>query len=455
MAGNRDFLTPVDTTFRQMYLVSQNEFDNFKRYQDTNLMPRGPPPDAPPDASPGLPPGSPPGSSPAPPVVPSLSATETMNQQISGEEAPHFPCTHKTNNGSRCKSIFDTQENLDIHIQTVHQTHPLSQAAIRNVVERVDQSLHSSIDNESRINSTVKAKSHQNIANTILVQSDNRKCNLCSFKGRSPEDLDNHIRNDHVNHPPLASPNLLRPKITHSPKLTPRAISLNRVESYDEQNQSRNNEQTMDTSTIEPVAEPSGTSPPRPRRRGRPRGPRKKIEPSRFLTRRNRGKIGRDAVRVAVDGQPRPKVKVAVDDHSYAIEDLTENDTLDQPSRQTQRSKSKRTADVQQLEIRPRVNDEEQRKNAFDLAVGRKKHKTNHTFQPPSQVWSTVPKKSKKKKKKKVKRINRRNETVARKRINRRNETVARYKGRTVRRPKTKADPSIKRNVAALGLAGY
>ena len=65
---NQDFLTPVDTTFKRMYLVSQDVFDEFKRFQDTNPPPGNPPSDPhsgqPPGQPPGAPPGGPPGGPP-------------------------------------------------------------------------------------------------------------------------------------------------------------------------------------------------------------------------------------------------------------------------------------------------------------------------------------------------------------------------------------------------------
>ena len=108
-----------------------------------------------------------------------------------------------------------------------------------------------------------------------------------------------------------------------------------------------------------------------------------------------------------------------------------QDETLAQPLRQTQKSKNKRTADVQRVEIQP--TNEEQRKNAFDLAVGRKKRKTKHTPQPPSkQLWSSA-----KSKRKSIKRL------------------TDRYYKQKARKTRTKAHPTVQRNVAALGLSGY
>lgn len=453
---NQDFLTPVDTTFKRMYLVSQDVFDEFKRFQDTNPPPGNPPsdphsgqpPGQPPGAPPGGPPGGPPNQQPTSPLNDVNSdqqiALHSSNSSPQFDEEPgsHFSCSHKMNNGRPCNSKFDTQDHLDMHIQSVHTNHPLSQAAIRSTAESVDQDLHNSIDNETRISSTVKAQSHRNIANTILIQSDNTQCKLCSFKGQSPEDLDRHIRDDHVHHYYSISQSMLQPKINRSPKLTPKSISLNRVESY-EQIQSRNNDQTMDDPTVEPVAGPSGVS---NQLRRSTRGTRKKVEPTeptRIMTRRNRGRLG-GAILAAVDN-PYPKRNPNKPKGKTKAQAQTE--VITQPSIQTQKSKNKRTADVQQVELQTTLNEEEQKKNVFDLAVGRKKRKSNHTFQPPSKLWSTIPKKSKKKKRKEVKRITPRP----------RHTITARYKleKRKTRRPKTKADPSIKRNVAALGLSGY
>ena len=435
-SSNRDFLTPVDTTFRRMYLVSQDVFDDFKRFQDANLPPPDPPPSGPP------PPGPSPPGSPRDPPSPSSGATNSSSTQpilqpspLSGspsttlpqpqfrEEQPQlpvFPCPRRMNNGRRCNSKFDTQENLDMHIETVHNFHPnpLSQAAIRNTAERVDQHLHRSIDNEPRLSARVKTQSHRNIANTTLVQSDSTQCKLCSFKGQSPEDYDNHIANDHANHFSI-SQNMLSPKINGSPKITPRAISLNNVESYDEQqNQSQDNVVEPMDLPIEPVAGPSGTSTnPRPRRSRT----REHVETTRILSRRNRGNRLESNMKAAYPKRNPKTKKVKVQ-----LQNVEEIRDIKQ--------KSKRTADVQQ----PTVEDdkEQKKKNVFDLAVGRKKRKTKHTFQPPSRIWSTVPL-SKKKKRKRTKRL------------------TDRYKGRTKRRTKTKPDPSIQRNVAALGLSGY
>ena len=154
------------------------------------------------------------------------------------------------------------------------------------------------------------------------------------------------------------------------------------------------------------------------------RGARKNVEPTKILSRGTRGNRY-ESVRAAIGPYPKRS------QNKQTSRTKAQNETLAQP-------KSKRTADVQQLEIQLTL-DEEQKKNVIDLAVGKKKHKTKHTFQPPSRIWSTIPKKPKRKKRKRVKRI------------------TARYKGLTkkTRRPKTKADPSIQRNVAALGLSGY
>ena len=451
-SSNRDFLTPVDTTFRRMYLVSQDVFDDFKRFQDANLPPPDPPPSGPPPPGPSPPGPSPPGSPRDPPSPSSGAANSSPTQPIlqpsplSGspsttlpqpqfrEEEPQlpvFPCPRRMNNGRRCNSKFDTQENLDMHIETIHNFHPnpLSQAAIRNTAERVDQHLHRSIDNEPRLSARVKTQSHRNIANTTLVQSDSTQCKLCSFKGQSPEDYDNHIANDHANHFSI-SQNMLSPKINGSSKITPRAISLNKVESYDEQqNQSQDNVVEPMDLPIEPVAGPSGTSTnPRPRRART----REHVEPTRMLPRRNRGNRLESNMKAAYPRRnpnnqnetPQPKRR-KVQVQLQNVEEIRD-------------IKSKRNADVQQ----PTVEDdkEQKKKNVFDLAVGRKKRKTEHTLQPPSQSRSSVPRRRFKKKK--------------RKKFNQR--LIDRYKGRRTRKMRSSSvHPAIQRNVAALGLSGY
>ena len=437
-----------------MYLVSQDVFDDFKRFQDANLSPPSNSPPSGPSPPDPPPPGPSPSGSPPGPPSPSTGVANSSNQQILQQspllsspsntlpqpqfreeqsQHPVFPCPRRMNNGRRCNSKFDTQENLDIHIQTVHhfQPQPLTQAAIRNTAERVDQNLHRSIDNEPRLSATVKAQSHRNIANTILVQSDSTQCQLCSFKGQSPQDYDNHIANDHANHFSI-SRNMLSPKINRSPKLTPRAISLNNVESYDEQqNQSQDNVvETMDL-PIEPVAGPSGTSTnPRPRRSRT----REHVETTRILSRRNRGNRLESNMKAAYPKRnpnnqnetpppKRRKVKVQLQ-NVEEIKDI--------------KQKSKRTADVQQSTVED--DKEQKKKNVFDLAVGRKKRKTEHTLQPPSQIRSSVPRRRFKKKK--------------RKKFNQR--LIDRYKGRRTRKTRSSsAHPAIQRNVAALGLSGY
>ena len=426
-SSNRDFLTPVDTTFKRMYLVSQDVFDEFKRFQDANLPP---PADPPPGGYPPPSPQSPSNGANSNQQIqspPWLGSSTLPQPQISEEPHPHFPCPRKKNNGRPCNSKFDTQEHLDIHIQKVHHfsLHPLSQAAIRKTAERIDQDLHHSIDNERRISATVKAQSHQNIANTTLVQSDNTQCNVCSFKGQSPEDLDNHIRDVHVDHYSI-SQSMLQPKINHSPKLTPKAISLNEVETY-EQDQSQDNDQIMEPPVVEPVAGPSGTSTIPSRRKSRG-------EPTKILSRGTRGNRFE-----AMKTQTAPRPYTKRNPHKQASRTRAQDETLAQPLKQTQKSKRRTTDDVQQLEIQPTVEDEkmQKKKNVFDLTVGRKKRKTKHTSQPPSQLWSSIPL-PKKKKRKRTKRL------------------IDRYKGRKRRRTKTRANSSIqRRNVAALGLSGY
>merc|ERR1711983_455370 len=173
----------------------------------------------------------------------------------------------------------------------------------------------------------------------------------------------------------------LQPRVNVQ-RLPPQAISLNKVESYGEQNQSQNNVQTMGPS-VEPVAGPSGTSTNPLRRSSRLN---KDVEPTKNSP-RNRAKR-------SVDTYPQ------LNPTNRSKRRKVQYETLAQPLQQTQKSKTKRTVDVRRIEIQPTVN-EEQRKNAFDLAVGRKKRKTEHT-EPPSKLWSSVPLPKKRKKRKGV-----------------------------------------------------
>ena len=444
--SSRDLLTPVETTFKRMYLVSQDVFNEFKQFQDNNnsapdLDPSSS--DPPPGPPPGGPPGPPPGGPPGPPPGPSSAAPLSAGEPRPGPST-QVQCMRKLPNGKPCKSYFDDQNQLNIHEQVVHHNiqtgplqvrYPLSQAAIQDTANVVDQSMHNSIEN-SRLSSSVKSASRQNIDNTTLVQADVTQCKMCSFKGKSPEDLDRHMRESgHLEYYSL-SRKMLQPKVmlkrltnkmslrglqprVNLKRLTPQAISLNKVESYGEQNQSQNNVQTMDPS-VESVAGPSGTST-NPLRRSSRLKTHKDVEPTKNSP-RNRAKRSVD---------PYPQQNPTNRSKRRKVQD----ETLAQPLQQTQKSKNKRTIDVQRVEIQPTLS-EEQRKNAFDLAVGRKKRKTKHTPHPPSQLGSSVPL-PKRKKRKRVERL------------------IDRYKQQTRKRRRTKAHPTVQRNVAALGLSGY
>ena len=450
--SSRDLLTPVETTFKRMYLVSQDVFNEFKQFQDNNNSAPDsdpsspdPPPGGPPDPPPGGPPGPPLGGPPGPPPGPSSAVPLSADAPRPGPST-QVQCMRKQPNGKPCKAYFDDQNQLNIHEQIVHHNiqtgplqvrSPLSQAAIQDTANVVDQSMRKSIEN-SRLSSSVKDASRQNIDNTTLVQADVTQCRVCSFKGKSPEDLDRHLQDGHLEYYSL-SRKMLQPKVmlkrltkkmslhglqpkVNLKRLTPQAISLNKVDpGYGEQNQSQNNVQTMDRS-VEPVAGPSsGTS----------------TNPLRRSSRLNKTHKGLESTQ----NSPRNRAKRSVE--SYPKKNPTnpskrrkvQDETLAQPLRQTQKSKNKRTADVQRVEIQP--TNEEQRKNAFDLAVGRKKRKTKHTPQPPSKLWSSAPLPKKKKKRKSVKRL------------------TDRYYKQQARKTRTKAHPTVQRNVAALGLSGY
>ena len=443
MAGpstSRDLLTPVDTTFKRMYLVSQDVFNEFKQFQDNNNG--APPPDpnssAPPPDPPGPPgpPGPPPGPSSGPPSASPL----TVDSPRPGPST-QVQCMRKLPNGKPCKAYFDDHSQLSIHEQAVHHNsqttplrtqYPLSQAAIQNTANLVDQSMRNSIDN-SRLSSSLRDQSHQNIADTPLVQADVTQCRVCTFKGKSPEDLDRHLQNDHLDYVSL-SRKMLQPKVmlkrltrkmslrglqprvdlerqplrrlqprVDLERLTPRSIPLNTVESY-ENPRPGTSQQAM-------ASDPVQSTPRRSQKRA-----------ASTIDRVDQTPASRARVDKTPDSRPRAsrqKRKVSVPPSSPVATP----------------SPRKRNPDIQRATIELDPSNEEQRKNAFDLAMRIKRRKTTHVKQP-----NTGDNTKKKKKKRKLKRHG--------------GSILDQYKQKNQRRLR-KSHPTVQRNVAALGLSGY
>ena len=561
IGSNPDLLTPVDTTFKRMYLVSQDVFDEFKQFRDNG---NGPPP--PPDHNssappPGPPSGRPPGPPPGPPFGPQSELQS--NPQINLEEpGPAFPptvdntprpgpstqvqCMRKLRNGKPCNKIFDDRDQLNIHERAVHDNN-LSQAAIQNTANLVDASMHNSIDNNSRLSSSVREASHQDITDTPMVEADVTQCRVCSFRGNSPEDLDQHMQNDHLDYaslsrkmlrprvmlkrlmrkqllrglqprvnlerlsprsiPPLNStveddknpkpetsqqattsmPRKLYPKVmlkrltekellsgrqprvnlkrltekellprqqprvnlerltenellqgrhprVNLERLTPRSIPLNTVESYENPY-----ENPRPGTSRQAMASDSIPSPRRTRRRKRaaannntddkPPASRDSI-PS---PRRTRSQKRAAANNNTNDRPPasRPRVSRTPDSRPRASRQTVPSS----PAAATP-SPRKRNADIQRATIELDPSTEQQRKNAFDLAMRVKRRKTTHVKQSDT-VDNTGKKKKKKKKKQQPKKRGR-------------TSIIDRYKHK-----RRNVHPIVQRNVAALGLAGY
>ena len=151
--------------------------------------------------------------------------------------------------------------------------------------------------------------------------------------------------------------------------------------------------------------------------RSPPRKSRKGLEQTRFQAKRSASTLDN------VDTTPASRPRASRRKRQVPVPPLST--PVPTPSR-------KRTADIQQETIESEQRTDEQRKNAFDLAVGRKKRKTTHVKQ------SNTVKKTKKKRKGKTKG----------------HRIVNQYKQKNQRKSR-KSHPTVQRNVAALGLPGY
>ena len=527
MAGpstSRDLLTPVDTTFKRMYLVSQDVFNEFKQFQDNNNgapppdpNSSAPPPDPPgPPGPPGPPPG-PPGPPPGPSSGPPSASPLTVDSPRPGPST-QVQCMRKLPNGKPCKAYFDDHSQLSIHEQAVHHNsqttplrtqYPLSQAAIQNTANLVDQSMRNSIDN-SRLSSSLRDQSHQNIADTPLVQADVTQCRVCTFKGKSPEDLDRHLQNDHLDYVSL-SRKMLQPKVmlkrltrkmslrglqprvdlerqplrrlqprVDLERLTPRSIPLNTVDSSKNPRPGTSQQpMTSDGSLSRKMLQPKvmlkrltrkmslrGLQP----RVDLERQPLRRLQPRVDLERLTPRSIPLNTVESYENPRPGTSQQAMASDPVQSTPRRSQKraastiDRVDQTpasrarvdktpdsrpraSRQKRKvpvppsspvatpSPRKRNPDIQRATIELDPSNEEQRKNAFDLAMRIKRRKTTHVKQP-----NTGDNTKKKKKKRKLKRHG--------------GSILDQYKQKNQRRLR-KSHPTVQRNVAALGLSGY
>ena len=488
-SSSRELLAPIDTTFKRMYLVSQDVFNEFKQFQDNNNG--APPPDPnstdhsssapPPGLSPGLPPDLPPSLPPGPPPAPFSASPLTVEDAPPPRPGPstQVQCMRKLSNGKPCKKTFDDQHQLNIHEQAVHQ-YPLSQAGIQNTAHRVDTSMRHSIDNNSRLSSSVKDASHQNIANTPLVQADVTQCRVCTFKGKSPEDLDRHLQNDHLDYVSL-SRKMLQPKVmlkrltrkmslrglqprVNLERLEPRSMSMNTDKSQENprpetSQQAMASDVTLSRKKLQPKVmlkrltkklSLRGLQPSVNLKRLTPRSiPLNTVEsyenlrpgtsqhamasePIQSPPRRSQKRAASSVDRVNKTPASRPRVDKTPDSRPRAS-----RRKVPAPPSTAADTPRKRTRDIQRATIGLDPSTEEQRKNAFDLAMRIKRRKTTHVNQ------STTVDNTEKKKKKKKKKPKRHGGRI-----------LDRYKQKNQRRMK-QSHPTVQRNVAALGLPGY
>ena len=343
--------------------------------------------------------------------------------------------------------------------------------------------MRNSIDNNSRLSSSVKDASQQNITDTPLIQADVTQCRVCTFKGKSPEDLDRHVQNDHLDYVSL-SPKMLQPKVmlkrltrqqmslrglqpsVNLKRLTPRSIPLNTVESHENPRPSTSQQaMASDVTLSQKMLQPKVIL----KRLTRKMSPRR-LQPSVNLKRITPRSIPLNTVESYENPRPgtsqqamasnpiespsrknqkRPASTIDRVDKTPASRRRVDKTPDSRPRASRQKvpappstttaattSPRQRTRDIQRATIEVKPSTDEQKKNAFDLAMRIKRRKTTHV-----QQSNTVDNTKKKKKKKKPKRRGG-------------HRILDQYKHKNTRRLK-KSHPAVQRNVAALGLSGY